>query len=606
MTFIHRTFLAIFVFIAVLTLDALMFQNALVAGELNIKRERRAIRGCDIPSPCHDDLLAYQNEFDANTKLTTEKRKANQHPSRKGLRPSELRPDLPWLDKLKLPALKFTWDQRIIDYLLFYKNDPKGQSIISSWLRAKDVYKDLIQLEIKNHGLPVELSNLAMIESSYNPKNISRTGASGLWQFMPASGKIYGLKQDQWIDERNDPILSTRSALEFLNDLYERFGNWELSLAAYNAGFGAVLRAVSRYNTNHFWKLLSYENALPWESSNYVAKFLAVSIVENNQKVFGVKKGNTKKPLSFDRAAAPKGVRLNTIAEWCQVDEKTIKRLNPQLLGGRTPPSSQATFIYNPKSSTRRYKIALQNNTSNDSENFRFYAVKHGESIDAISERFGMTTKSLLRLNQLKTSRNLRHGQTLLIPKQQEESFAKAGAQKPAPKRASSTTQDSKTLVAVPEPSFKVSGRKRFFYKVATGDSQSKIANLFGVDRLWMAKWNGLDPEAFLHPNMVLVVWADKRFDPSLGDIHILDPNQVELIKTGSKAHLDRIEEKNGRKRIVYRAKKEISFADIGSKYGLSKWDMARINSKPPTTKLKVGQTAIVYQKIGNKKNDRL
>lgn len=611
MTLIHHAYLVAIIFTASLSAEAQSYYPILIAGELNTQRERRAIRGCDIPSPCHNDLLTYQNEFDAKTKLKIEKRKAKSsyiHPANQDLRPSKLRPDLPWLDGLKLPSLKFTWDERIIDYLLFYKNDPKGQSIISSWLRAKNVYKNIIEQEIKNQGLPEELSNLAMIESSYNPKNISRTGASGLWQFMPASGKIYGLKQNQWLDDRNDPLLSTRAALQFLEDLYERFGNWELSLAAYNAGFGAVLRAVSRYNSNHFWRLLNYENALPWESSNYVAKFLAVSIVEKNQKLFGVTKGKVKKPLSFARTAAPKGIELQTIADWCEVDLKTIKHLNPQLLGKRTPPSTQATFVYVPKSSARRYRIALHDTKKHGSKDHRFYVLKHGETIDTLSKRLGIPTKTLLSLNQVSSSRKIKAGQTLLLPNKTDVFLVNNPKTKTSPpkntsKRTDGATKTNKILVAVPEPSFRVSGRKRFFYKVSTGDSQSKIANLFNVDRLWMAKWNGLDPEAFLHPNMVLVVWADKRFDPSFNNIHTLDPKSVELIKTGSQAHLDRIEEKNGRKRVLYRAQKEISFADIGSKYGLTKWDLARINSKPPSTKLKAGQTAIVYQKIDDKNN---
>src|SRR5690606_39166011 len=104
---------------------------------------------------------------------------------------------------------------------------------------------------------------ISMIESSYDPHEYSRTGASGLWQFMPAGGRIYGLEQNRWIDQRNDPVLATRAAMYYFKDLYHRFGDWDLALAAYNAGYGAVLKGIAKYNTNDFWQLLEYENALP-------------------------------------------------------------------------------------------------------------------------------------------------------------------------------------------------------------------------------------------------------------------------------------------------------------------------------------------------------
>ncbi|MCB2039108.1 MAG: lytic transglycosylase domain-containing protein, partial [Ottowia sp.] len=184
---------------------------------------------------------------------------------------------------------------------------------------------------LKDAGLPQDLLYVSMIESSYDPYTYSRAGASGLWQFMPAGGKIYGLEIDRWIDERNDPVRSTIAVLDYFKDLYQRFGDWHLALAAYNAGYGAVLRSIARYNTNDFWQLLEYENALPWESSIYVPKAIAAAIVGHNRELFGFGDVKPRPAEAWDDVEVPKSVALSVIAHaaGCSVDD--LKRLNPQV-----------------------------------------------------------------------------------------------------------------------------------------------------------------------------------------------------------------------------------------------------------------------------------
>src|SRR5262249_17265052 len=160
-------------------------------------------------------------------------------PHRAVKRPSDLRPDLPWLDKLEMPDLPVTWSTRLIDYLVFYKDDPRGRGIMGSWLAAQGRYRDLIVAHLRVAHLPEDLLYDAMIESSYDPDDSSSAGALGLWQFMPEGGKIYGLREDHWVDERRDPLRSTIAVLDYWADLQQRFGDWQIAMAAFHVGYGA-------------------------------------------------------------------------------------------------------------------------------------------------------------------------------------------------------------------------------------------------------------------------------------------------------------------------------------------------------------------------------
>ncbi len=127
-----------------------------------------------------------------------------------------------------------------------------------------------------------------MVESGFDPTIKSPAGAAGLWQFMPDAGKIYGLSVDRWGDGRLSPLRATAAGIGYLADLKKRFGSWELSLAAYNMGYGGALATIKRFNSNDYWELSRFENGLPWETTLYVPKIIAVAIVSRNPQVFGL------------------------------------------------------------------------------------------------------------------------------------------------------------------------------------------------------------------------------------------------------------------------------------------------------------------------------
>src|SRR5262249_33157981 len=156
-------------------------------------------------------------------------------------------------------------------------------------------------------------------------------------------------------DERNDPYRATVAQMDYFADLYQRFGDWHLALAAFNAGYGAILRSVARFNTNDFWALAQYEDAMPWETSLYVPKALACAIVGHNKKLFGFDDVKPDAPESWDDVTVPSSISLDVIAQAAGATAASVKALNPHLRRGRTPPGI-AYVVRVPKGDGTRFE----------------------------------------------------------------------------------------------------------------------------------------------------------------------------------------------------------------------------------------------------------
>lgn len=595
--------------------------------------QRRAIRGCTVGDSCQGELQRGLREFEleafpksgdsspwitANTRGHRGVRDFGRRgdrvnaPGSRGrgqavTRPSQLRPDLPWLDDLNLPDMPVHWDHRIIKFLEFYRYDPRGRNIMSAWLRDQGQYKTMILKELRRKKLPDALLYIAMIESSYSPHEYSRAGASGLWQFMPAAGRIYGLGQSRWLDERNDPYRSTVAVTDYFQDLYDRFGDWDLSLAAFNTGYGAVIKSIAKYNTNDYWQLIEYENGLAWGPSVYVSKFLATAIVGSNLEVFGFEDIARAPAVEWEEVTVPKSVPLAVVAKAAGVTTKEISYLNPQLRKGRTPPSLTDYRVRVPKGGRVRFSQRFAQLRA-DWDDADAYVVKHGERFEDIATMHNISRSKLRLLNGLASESEARGGMILVVPKVDRTTktvnLEKAHAdlyRSGVPK----AEEDELLVIAVPDPNFKVPKHKRWFYRVVSGDTQSGIAQAFGIDYRDLAAWNGLDSEAHLHPRMVLRVWAPSSFKPADHGVAVLDPARLRVVATGSPDHLDEAERRIGRARRSYSPTRPESFETIGKKFGLGKYDLARINQRAPSTIISPGESILVYEVVDPKESDR-
>jgi membrane-bound lytic murein transglycosylase D len=577
---------------------------------------RKAVRGCPVDQDCrraHERLRDFELEafpavrgqpwIDAEDVATSMiEPVAAAAPA---IRPSELAPAHKWLDDLDLPDLPVRWDRRVVDYLVFYKEDKRGRAIMRDWLEAQGRYADLILGHLKPAKLPADLLYVAMIESSYDPHTYSRAGASGLWQFMPEGGRIYGLVIDRWVDERNDPVRSTEAVLDYFADLHQRFGDWHLALAAYNAGYGQVIRAIARYNTNDFWQLLEYENALPWESSIYVPKALAAAIVGRNREAFGFGELKPRSKESWDDVTVPASVTLAVVASAAGCSVADVKRLNPHLRRGRTPPGRKYQ-VRVPKGGGEAFATRFAQ-LRGDWDGYDAYVVAHGERFEDVATMFGLSRRKLMKLNEIEHESEVGGGTVLVVPKVSAEQRQKNLDKAKASLYASGVDQKpgEPLIVPVPDKDAHVDGKRRVFYRVVTGDSLDRIARALRVKRKQLATWNGLDAKAKLHPRMILQAWVADDFDEADRKVALLDDTRILVVTRGSKEHLDLAEARVGRVRVEYTAKKKESFEAIAKKYGLTARDLARINRRSHTTVLQPGETVVVYEVVDKTRTER-
>jgi membrane-bound lytic murein transglycosylase D len=567
--------------------------------------QRAAVRGCRVDAPCRswrDELREFELEAfspSAGPWLT---------PQPSGPRPTvatDIRPDLPWLANLEMPDLPMTWDRRVIDYLVFYKEDPRGRRIMRGWLAAQGRYRDIILAALRRAKLPEDLLYLAMIESSYDSTDRSRAGASGLWQLMPDGGRMYGLTIDRAIDERNDPVRATEAAVGYWGDLYQRFGDWNLAMAAYNAGYGAVLKSIARFNSNDFWALLDYENALPWESSIYVPKALAAAIVGHNRAAFGFADVDSGAPEQWDDVSAPSAIALVAIAKaaGCSVDD--IKRLNPQLRRGRTP-VGRSTVVRVPAGGGATFAAKL-GQTRGDWDDVDTYVVRYGERFEDVATQFGISRQRLRALNEIDSDAEITGGTMIVVPRVGAAARAKnlAAAADDLYGSGVDHRPGEALIVAVPDAEAEVAGQRRIFYRVVAGDGLHAVAAALSITTEQLAAWNGLTATAALHPRMVLQAWQPMAWSEQRANVALLDDTRLMVVTRGSKTHLELSEGRSGRQRVEYVADKRESFAQIGKRFGLGERDMARINRKPPSTMVDKGQMVIVYKVVDHTRSER-
>ena len=503
-----------------------------------------------------------------------------------------------WLSKLALPDIPVRWDAKVIRFLEFYRSNPRGRAIMSLWLKRKGRYEKLITAALRRHKLPSSLIYLVMTESGFNPHTTSRVGAAGLWQFMPGPGRGFGLQRDYWVDERRNPDLATEAGIQYLKRLHRMLKSWELALAAYNAGFGSVLTAMQKYNTNDYWRLCSYEAGLPWGTTIYVPKIMALAVVGANRDYFGFGQVKPDPELTFDVVAVSTSLTLAQAARAAGSTTEQLVLLNPELRRGRTPPRTKS-WIRVPRGSKGRFYTGLAR-LKGELARYRPYTVRLGDNDNTISRRFGISRRQLRRINKLQSSLELHPGLTILVPARAPR---KAPPPRPGKKRgkrgkpgASADPQqhDEPILVALPAGVPKqIEGRRRVFYRTVVGDSLTRIAASLQVKAADLASWNGINPRVKLVSRMVLQAFVANDF--ARARARLLDPTRLKVMVTGSDEFLDYFERRKGRRRLTILARKGDTLKTVARRMGLTVGDVIRINRISRWSRLKTGQKLVVY-----------
>jgi membrane-bound lytic murein transglycosylase D len=491
--------------------------------------------------------------------------------------------DMSWLATLELPDLPIRWDARVVKYLEFFKDDPRGRATLSTWFRRSGRYRETMRKVFRKKGLPEDLTWLAMIESGFEPIARSPVGAMGLWQFMPETGKIYGLSQDRWSDQRMSFAASTEAAADFLADLHRRFGSWDLAMAGYNMGYGGVLSVVRRYNTNDYWALAKLEGSFPWETTLYVPKILAAAIVSRNLATFGFQDVVLDPPLEGEDVPVGPGTALATVAQACGVTTKEVEQLNPELRASRTPPSQDDWPVKVPVGKAGGCAQSLAKAKREQPATER-YVVKFGETLEQVAQSRRVPVARLVELNGIAPGEVVRGGTVLLVPKDA------AIADKPQvdPKKAG----DKPVVVVVPPDVFVYPDRRRVFYRVQVGDTVRDVCAAFKITQDELRRWNDIDPSARLVDGMTMQIFAPS--DADLSQVVALTDHDVHMVVTGTDDFFHHWDDK-GRRRVVVTAKAGDTLESIGKKHGVTTSLMERINRRGRSEPLAEGDRVVVW-----------
>jgi len=406
-------------------------------------------------------------------------------------------------------------------------------------LKRSGRYRPRIVAELKEAGLPEELSWLPLIESGFNVRALSRARALGLWQFIPSTGYKFGLKRDRFIDERMDPDKSTRAAIAYLKELHNIFGDWITVLAAYNCGEGRVLRVIKTQNVNYldnFWDL--YER-LPRETARYVPRFLATLHILNAPEKYGLDLSQIDSPLDYETATINRQIHLRDAAKILGFPESTLREMNPELRYKILPPSEYALKIPVGTSEQLLAKIDNVRTASLPQPAYVYHRVRSGETLSTIARRFRTSVTRIQRANHMRGTL-IRAGKRLKIPgkgytrtSQPARRAQKGPAQLPAyhvvrrgdslwiiARRYGTTVKSIQHLNGLsgtrlykgqklkiapePIPARQAEGMKT--YRVQSGDSPFKIAQTHQMPLDRFLKINRLSSRSTIYPGQSLYV----------------------------------------------------------------------------------------------------
>ncbi len=293
----------------------------------------------------------------------------------------------------------------------------RGRGFFERYSARAGRYAPILGKILEEHGLPRDLIFLAMAESGFQNKAKSWARAVGPWQFMPYTGKRFGLHIDWYIDERRDPIKATIAASRYLKKLYSEFGSWELAAAAYNAGEGKIARAIRRYKTESFWNIRKGRYLKP-ETKNYVPKIMALAIIGKNLKTFGFEDIDFHEPLDFEEIEIAPATDLYKVSQSLGIDFEEVQRLNPEILRWFTPPQSPTYKLRVPVGKAKTFAECCSDKSALIATDFMTYKIRGRRSVlNDVSKKFKIKDKTVLTwLNDTKPYSRLKRGQRVILP----------------------------------------------------------------------------------------------------------------------------------------------------------------------------------------------
>ncbi len=364
----------------------------------------------------------------------------------------------------------FTLNPLIQGYINYYQG--RGRTTMESGLRKSGQFMKLARKIFAEEGVPLDITWLGQVESAWKVRAVSWAAASGLWQFIPSTGRRYGLRQNAYIDERNSIEQSTRASARYLKWLANRYnGNWELAMAAYNTGEGNIDRAISRAGSANFWMIYPY---IAQETRNYVPNILAVILIAKNPEKYGFKGIKPDAPWSYDVVRVPTATSLQLIADATDSSVDHIRSLNPELRRDITP-RGESYDLRVPAGRSKQFVTVLQRIAPERRETARVISVAPGEDWQTVANRTGINVAQLQAMNG---GVDLKSTNKLVVP--------------------SSNVKLTKWVRATANPADAAPSATVNKVRARKGDTIARIAEARNLDANDVARLNGIPVDAEL------------------------------------------------------------------------------------------------------------
>ncbi len=372
------------------------------------------------------------------------------------------------------------------------------------WLERSGRYFPVMRPILKEEGMPDEIIFLTMIESGVNPIARSWAKCVGLWQFLKSTGEMYGLRGDWYNDDRRNPEKATRAAARHLRDLYNRYDDWHLALAAYNAGAGRIDRAIARASLAGIEKPTYWDvrPLLPTETQNYVPRYIAASIIALDPEAYEFADLGWHQPLQYDVTRVDGAYSVEDLAASAGLSVEEFQIYNTHMLQATTPPDGKDFEIRVPRGRSASFSAALASCQKSQAVRIQTHKVKRRETLALVAKKYGLSVKELMDVNDIPKKRKLRTGEVLQIPRgtvaADRNALAVAADNQSRGKSGELDAADSLR---------RTKGRDRHVIEARAGMTLGGIAQRFGVTVADLMTWNSMRPDDVLRSGQDIVMW---------------------------------------------------------------------------------------------------